>query len=76
MSGMRAKVQNGRVVIDEPTNLPEGTELELVVADPGDDLDDDERARLHESIQRGLDDVRAGRTVPAEQVLAELRRKR
>lgn len=73
---MRAKVQNGRVVIDEPTNLPEGTELELVVADPGDDLDDDERARLHESIQRGLDDVRAGRTVPAEQVLAELRRKR
>lgn len=76
MSGMRARVQNGRVVLDEPTNLPEGTELELVVADPGDDLDDAQRALLHESIQRGLDDAKAGQTIPAEQVIAELNRKR
>lgn len=28
---IRGYVRNGRLVIDEPTDLPEGTELELVV---------------------------------------------
>ena len=30
MTAVRAKVVNGRFVIDEPTDLPEGTELYLV----------------------------------------------
>lgn len=36
--------------MDEPISLPDGTELELVVADGGDDLDDEERARLLASL--------------------------
>jgi hypothetical protein len=36
-------VENGRLHLDEPTELPEGTELELVVDDDGDDLTDQER---------------------------------
>jgi hypothetical protein len=65
-------------VLDEPTDLPEGEEVELVPLDEvlaagGDYLDDDERRRLHESLERGLADVKAGRTVDAETVIAELR---
>jgi predicted transcriptional regulator len=44
-----------------------------VLASGGDYLDEEERQRLHQSIERGLDDVRAGRTVEAEQVIAALR---
>jgi hypothetical protein len=47
-----------------------------VLAAGGDDLDDDERARLHASIERGLEDVKAGRTVEASKVLERLRRAR
>ncbi len=46
MSGLRARVQNGRLVVDEPTALPEGTVLDLVVDDEGDDLDAAEGSRL------------------------------
>jgi hypothetical protein len=29
MSPLRARVEKGRLVLDEPTTLPEGTELDL-----------------------------------------------
>jgi hypothetical protein len=78
MQPVKARVRNGRLVLDEPTDLPEGEEVELVplddvLANGGDDLDDEERARLHRSIERGLEDVKAGRTVDAQQVIDELR---
>jgi hypothetical protein len=78
MRALKAHVRGGRIVLDEPTDLPEGADVELVpldevLASGGDYLDDEERRRLHESIERGLEDVRAGRTVDAEQVIAKLR---
>ncbi|HUL60038.1 MAG TPA: hypothetical protein VLU43_12210 [Anaeromyxobacteraceae bacterium] len=78
MRALKARVRGGRLVLDEPTDLPEGEDVELVplddvLASGGDYLDDEERRRLHESIERGLEDVRAGRTVDAEQVIAKLR---
>ena len=73
MQPLKAIVRNGKLVVDEtPTDLPEGTELELVVADQGDDLDDEERARLHASIDRGLADIKAGRVTDIDDVLNEL----
>ncbi len=76
----RARVRHGRLVLDEPTDLPEGEEVEPlpapvddVLAAGGDGLDEEERARLHESLKRGLEDVKAGRTVDARQVLQRLR---
>ena len=73
MQPLKAIVRNGKLVVDEtPTDLPEGTELELVVADQGDDLDDEERARLHASIGRGLVDIKAGRVTDIDDVLNEL----
>jgi hypothetical protein len=32
MLTVRARVKNGRLVVDEPTDLPEGTELELATS--------------------------------------------
>jgi hypothetical protein len=78
MQPLKAHVHNGRLVLDEPTNLPEGEVVELVPLDDvldggGDYLDDEERAALHSSIERGLEDVKAGRTVSAHDVIDELR---
>ena len=76
MPGFRARVRNGRLVVDEPTELPEGTVLDLVVDDEGDDMDDAERAALDASIALALDAVRAGKVRPAADVVADLRAKR
>jgi hypothetical protein len=45
MSALKARVQNGRLKLDEPTDLPEGAVVPLEIAD-WDDLDDAERAEL------------------------------
>jgi hypothetical protein len=78
MRSLKAHVRDGRLVLDEPTELPEGADVELVpldevLASGGDYLDAEERRRLEESIDRGLEDVRAGRTVDAGDVVARLR---
>ena len=70
---MKARVVNGRIVVDEPTDLPEGTEWDVMLFDrEGDRLDDEERAALHRSLQRGIAQADAGRLVDAEEALAEL----
>jgi hypothetical protein len=69
---VRARVRNGRLVLDEPTDLPEGSEVELVTAEPADadwNLTDDEVSQL----QKSLAQAARGETVPAEVVLRELR---
>jgi predicted transcriptional regulator len=47
--------------------------LDDVLASGGDYLDDEERARLNQSIERGIADMKAGRTVDASEVIAQLR---
>ena len=75
MSGVRARVQNGRLVVDEPTSLPEGTILDLVLDDEGDDLDETERAARDDAIERAWQDAQAGLGRPASEVLKDLRRR-
>ncbi len=72
-TSLRALVRGGRLVLDEPTDLPEGTVVELVPGIEVDDLDDGERERLHAAIQRGLEQGRRGESRPIDEVLAELR---
>jgi len=76
MSGLQARVEKGRLVLDEPTELPEGTVINLVADDEGDDLTDDERRALHEALSASWRSVEAGRTRPASDILDELRRSR
>ena len=59
----------GRLVVDEPTDLPEGTEIELLPLDPGDWLDEADRAALHKALRDSEEDVNAGRLVDADVVL-------
>ena len=74
--GVRATVKNGRLVVDEPTKLPDGTVLDLVLDDEGDQLDADERKALDAAISASLEQVEAGKVAPADEVLAQLRARR
>lgn len=76
MAALRATVRNGRLVMDVPTKLPEGTVLELSAADPGDDLDQRERAALHRSLRRSWRQAQLGQTRPVRELVRKLRRRR
>lgn len=80
MQRYTAVVRNGRLTLDVPTDLPEGREVVLLVADFSDDRDDEEFHRadremtpaLLACLRRGIAGVKAGRVVNAEEVIAEL----
>ncbi len=81
---MRAHLKNGQVVLDEPTDLPNGTELYVVPAAQldavvllrDDGLDDEQRKRLHASIRQGIEDGRTGRVTDFDEFLEELESQR
>ncbi|MBN1608271.1 MAG: hypothetical protein JW940_16685 [Polyangiaceae bacterium] len=72
MHALKTRVENGRIRLDQPTNLPDGAEVELVIVG-GDELDDEERARLHEALDEAEADIDAGRVVSEEDVWTALR---
>jgi hypothetical protein len=76
MSPLRARVEKGRIVLDEPTTLPDGTVVNLVADDEGDDLTPGERQALHEALAASSQSAEAGRGQPAPAILDELRRRR
>jgi hypothetical protein len=69
VQALKARVQVGRLKLDEPTDLPEGAEVDVV----GDDLSPEERAELHVSLDRALEDSEAGRGMDAWEFLAQYR---
>jgi hypothetical protein len=78
MQPLRAHVHNGRIVLDEPTDLPEGEVIELlpageVLAASGEDFDEEERERLHESLREGIGQMKAGETIDVAEAMAQLR---
>ena len=75
MTPLRARVQDGRLRLDQPTGLPEGTELDLVIDDEGDDLTEHERQALHETLSKSWSSAEAGKLRPAAAIISELRRK-
>ena len=72
MHALRAQVRRGRLVMDEPTEFPEGTVIEMIAVGGGDDLDDDARAELHAAIDDGLAEPDAD-GMDAADLIAELR---
>lgn len=70
---LKARVKAGRLIVDGPTNLPEGTEVELLPLDPGDWLDEESRAALHKALLDSEEDRKAGRVIDANAILRELR---
>jgi uncharacterized lipoprotein YbaY len=69
---LRATVQNGRIILDDDVALPDGTVLDVVVAD-GDTLDAPERDRLHQALQRAFEMAEQGDTIPIDALMTELR---
>jgi hypothetical protein len=66
MGALKAIVRNGRLVLDEPTDLPEGSEVEVALvteeADP----------ELLAELDASADDEKAGRLVDMKDVIARL----
>ena len=75
MIRLKGHVRGGRLLVDEPTDLPEGAEVELIAADSWDDLDEADRERLHAALADSEEDVDEGRLRPAADVIADLRRR-
>ena len=71
MRARKIQVKNGRLVLDEPTDLPDGAEVEVLVID--DELTAQERAELHASLDRALEDSDAGRGMEVWEYLARYR---
>jgi hypothetical protein len=74
MHALKVQAKNGRLVLDEPTDLPDGAEVEVVVID--DELTTEQRAELHASLDRALSDSEAGRTIDAFEFLKACRARR
>ncbi len=67
----KARVKNGRLKLDESTELPEGAEVELQLAH-SEKMSEDERERLYASLRRGIADAKAGRVSDMDEFLDEL----
>ena len=75
MQPLKAHVKNGRLVLDEPTDLPEGETVYLQPVaglDADDGFDDGERRALHQALDEGIAAARAGDHVDAEAFVHEL----
>lgn len=76
LRALRAKVHNGRLVLDEPTDLPEGEIVYLhpLEAEVGrdDGFDDEERAALVKALDDGIVAARKGEHVDADEFVREL----
>lgn len=78
MSSLRARSYRGRLVLDEPTELPEGAIVELVplvdlVRDADAPLDPADRAALDAALERSAAQAENGQLIPADVVFARLR---
>ncbi len=72
MMTIRARVKNGRLTLDEPTDLPEGTEVDLVATDAESEpweLSPKQSAELESRLVA----ADRGEVVPADEVFARLR---
>ncbi len=73
---IRARVSHGRLVVDEPVDLPEGTVLDLVIDDEEDELDEEERRALHARLAESSAPASLAAARPIAMVLDELRQNR
>jgi hypothetical protein len=74
MTILHARVRNGRVTVDEPTDLPDGVNVDLLLLDAAADMNAEEQAALEASIGRGLAEADRGELHSIDEVVARLRR--
>lgn len=75
VTALKAHVVNGRIVVDEPVDLPDGAEVSVYLYDASaDGMSAEERAALERALARSLAQADAGELIEADEVLAELQR--
>jgi hypothetical protein len=75
VTALKAHVVNGRIVVDEPVDLPDGAEIRVYLYEASAEaMSPEERAALEQALERSLVQAHVGDLVEAEEVLAELRR--
>ncbi len=66
---------NGRIVVDEPVDLPDGAEIQVFLYDASmDTLTPAERTALEDALERSIAQADAGNLIDADEILDELRR--
>lgn len=70
---VKGRVQNGRLRVDEPVDLPEGSKVELVIVDAEDGLEADDRARLHAALDEAHEEFDRGEGIPVGDVISKAR---
>ncbi len=75
VTALKAHVRNGRIVVDEPVDLPDSAEIDVYLYDAAANaMSIKERAALERALERGLAQADAGDLIEADDVLAELKR--
>jgi hypothetical protein len=73
MQPLRARVQNGQIVLEDPsTELPEGSQVRLTIVDDAGELDESEREKLDAALRRSLAQAKADQLVDADDVIDAL----
>lgn len=73
VTALKARVVNGRIVVDEPVDLPNGSGLHVYVHDASaDSMTGEDRAAIERALERSLAQADAGELIEADEVLAEL----
>ena len=72
---LQAHVVNGKIVVDEPVDLPDGSEVRVYLYDAASEgMSPQERAALEQSLERSTAQADAGNLIDADDVLDELNR--
>jgi hypothetical protein len=75
VTALKAHVVNGRIVVDEPVDLPDGSEVRVYLYDVAHDgMSPEERAALERALARAIEQADAGELIEADEVVAELQR--
>jgi hypothetical protein len=75
VTALKAHIVNGRIVVDEPVDLPDGAEVQVYLYDASAEaMSAEERAALERALERSLVQADAGELIESDEVLAELQR--
>jgi hypothetical protein len=72
---LKATVKGGRLVLDEPTDLPDGTVLDLVADDESGDTDAADLARINAALAKAATSIDSGRHVDGNELISRLEAK-
>ncbi len=72
MKALKLRVAGGRITGEAPAGMPDG-EVDVCLAEPDDDMTDEELERLNLALEAGWRSLQAGRLRPATEAIAALR---